>query len=132
MNIGWVSASPYASTGYGTQTREIVSRLKKRYNVVCIGQVGNVIVWGGRQTLHTRYGDIPILALGDVSSAADVINRSYIPEFNLDVIVGFMDAFGLEYLNKVKVPVIGYIPIDGPFTPPWKNYVKNYYKVVAY
>ena len=43
-----------------------------------------------------------------------------------------MDAFGIEYLNKVKIPVIGYIPIDGPFTPAWKHYVKNFYKIVAY
>jgi len=132
MRIGWVSASPHAATGYGTQTREIVSRLKEKYDVVCIGQVGDVVVWGGRQKLETPHGTIPILALGDASSAPDVINKSYIPEFKLDIIIGFMDAFGLEYLNKVKIPVIGYIPIDGPFTPAWKHFVKNFYKIVAY
>jgi len=131
MNIGWVSASPYAATGYGTQTKHIVSRLRKYYNIVCIGQVGNVIVWGGRQKLETPYGTIPILALADVASAHEVI-QSYIREFDIDVVIGFMDAFGIEYLNKLRTPVIGYIPIDGPFTPTWKNYVKNFYRIVAY
>jgi len=132
MNIGIVSASPYAATGYGTQTKELGSRLKERHNIVCIGQVGDVVVWGGRQKLETPYGTIPIIALGDASSAPDIINKSYIPEFKLDIIIGFMDAFGIEYLNKVKIPVIGYIPIDGPFTDAWKHFVKNFYKVVAY
>jgi len=132
MNIGIVSASPYASTGYGTQTKEIASRMRKKHFIVCIGQVGDVVVWGGRQKLETSYGTIPILALGDASSAPDIINKSYIPEFKLDIIIGFMDAFGIEYLNKVRIPVIGYIPIDGPFTSAWKHYVKNFYKIVAY
>jgi len=43
-----------------------------------------------------------------------------------------MDAFGLEYLNEVKIPVIGWIPIDGPFTNTWKHYLRNFYKIVAY
>ena len=132
MNIGWVSASPYAATGYGTQTREIVSRLKEKHNIVCIGQTGDVVVWGGRQELETPYGTIPIVALADPISAPDLINDEYAREFDLDIIIGFMDAFGIEYLNKVKIPVIGYIPIDGPFTPAWKHYVKNFYRIVAY
>ena len=87
--------------------------MRKYYNIVCIGQVGDVIVWGGRQILETPYGEVPIVALADLTSAPEVINREYISEFNLDIIIGFMDAFGIEYLNKVKLPVVGYIPIDG-------------------
>jgi len=132
VNIGWVSASPFAATGYGTQTKEIVSRLRKKHNIVCIGTVGDVIVWGGRQTLETPYGDVPIVALADPTSAPEIINKEYMAEFKLDIIVGFMDAFGIEYLNKVRIPVIGYIPIDGSFTESWKHYVRNFYKIVAY
>jgi len=132
MNIGWVSASPTARTGYGTQTKEICSRLLQKHNVVCIGTVGDIIVWGGRHELNTPYGTLKVLALGDATSAPEIINRSYISEFKLDIIIGFMDAFGIEYLNNVRIPVIGYIPIDGPFTPAWEHYVKNFYKVVAY
>jgi glycosyltransferase involved in cell wall biosynthesis len=130
--VGWVSASPYAATGYGTQTREIVKRLRERHNVVCIGVVGDVIVWGGRQRFETPYGDVPIVALSDGMSAPELIDEIYTPEFKLDIIVTLMDAFGVEYLNEVKIPVIGYIPIDGPFTDSWKYHLRNYYKIIAY
>lgn len=133
MNIGWVSASPMAGTGYGTQTYEVCSRLIERHNVVCIGQTSDVIVWGARQEMDTPSGKkLKVLALSDQVSAPDLINMFYTPEFKLDLIIGFMDAFGIQYLNDVKIPVLGWIPIDGPFTPMWKHYLKNYHKVFAY
>jgi glycosyltransferase involved in cell wall biosynthesis len=70
--------------------------------------------------------------LADAISAPEIINKSYVSEFKLDVIIGFMDAFGIEYLNQAEIPVIGYIPIDGPFTDSWKHYLRNFYKIVAY
>lgn len=133
MNIGWLSASPSATTGYGTQTLEVCKRLMARHNVVCIGQVGDTVVWGGRQELPMPNGQkLKIIALAEGVSAANVIDKYYVPEFNLDVIVGFMDAFALEYLNDLKTPVVGWIPIDGYFTDKWRNYLRNYYKIFTY
>ena len=133
LNIGWVSASPAATTGYGTQTMEICDRLLDRHNVTCIGQTGNVVVWGGRQTIPTPTGkNLTVLPLADPRSAASIINGYYIPEFEMDIVVGFMDAFGLEYLNELNVPVVGWIPIDGPFTEDWAYYVRKFHRVVAY
>ena len=133
MNIGWVSASPMAGTGYGTQTYEVCSRLIERHNVVCIGQTSDVIVWGARQEMDTPSGKkLKVLALSDQVSAPDLINMFYTPEFKLDLIIGFMDAFGIQYLNDVKTPVFGWIPIDGPFTPMWKHYCKNWHKIFTY
>jgi len=86
--------------------------------VVCIGTVGDVIVWGGRHELNTPYGTLKVLALGDATSAPEIINKEYISEFKLDIIIGFMDAFGIEYLNKVRIPVIGYELLK--FFPPSK------------
>jgi len=133
MKIGWLSASPAATTGYGSQTLEVCSRLMERHNVVCIGQTGDVIVWGGRQEVDTPTGKkLTVVALSDPGSAAEIINRYYAPEFGLDLVVGFMDAFGIEFLNDLRVPVIGWIPIDGPFTKMWAYYLRNFHKIVAY
>lgn len=133
MNIGWVSATPIAKTGYGSQTLEVCDRLSAHHKVVCIGQVGDVMVWGGRQTVTTQSGrNLIVLPLADPKSAIDVINHYYIPEFKLDMIVGFMDAFGIDYLSQVNVPVVGWIPIDGTFTDMWAYYVRTFHRVVAY
>jgi len=130
MNIGWLSASPIATTGYGGQTKEVCTRLSEKHNVVCIAQVGDVIVWGGRQKVPGT--DLEVLALSDFKSAPDLLNNDYIPEYELDIIIGFMDAFGIEFLNAINIPVIGWIPIDGPFTDAWKHYLRHYYKVTTY
>lgn len=132
LKIGWVSATPYARTGYGVETAAVCSRLLEKHDVVCIGQTGDVTVWGGRQKIDTPNGELPIIALALTGSAAELINAYYIPEFKFDLIIGFMDAFGIEFLNDVHVPVFGWIPIDGPFTDKWRNYVRNYHKVIAY
>lgn len=133
MNLGWLSASPTATTGYGQQTLEVCDRLMERHEVTCIGQTGDLLVWGGRQQVDTPSGrKLTVVALSDLQSAADLINSYYLPEFGFDLIIGFMDAFGIEFLNDVKVPVIGWIPIDGPFTDSWKHHVRDYHKVIAY
>lgn len=130
MKVGWVSASPTARTGYGLQTLEVCRRLKKKHEVVCMGQVGDPIVWGQRQEVDTPSGKLQVLSLTE--PAGELLNSYYMPEFKFDVIVGFMDAFGLEYLNDVKAPVVFWIPIDGPFTSKWANYVRNGSRIVAY
>lgn len=133
MNIGWVSATPLAKTGYGTQTMGVCDRLVERHNVVCIGQTGDVVVWGGRQVVGTPRGNqLQCLPLVDMGSAPQIIQNLYAQEFDFDVIVGFMDAFGIEYLNHLDLPVIGWIPIDGPFTEKWANCVRNFHRIVAY
>jgi len=102
----------------------------EKHEVTCIGQIGEPIVWGQRQRVPTRNGDLWVLSLTE--PASDLINSYYLPEFKFDVIIGFMDAFGLEYLNDVKAPAVFWIPIDGPFTDKWRHFTRNAYKVIAY
>lgn len=131
--MGWVSASPIAQTGYGRITRDAGYRLiDAGVNITFIGTFGDVVIWGGVHDQVTPGGNkAHILALTDPRSAASVIN-DYAKVFGFQAIIGFMDCFGLEYLNDVKMPVIGYIPIDGPFTEKMRDYLRNYYKVIAY
>lgn len=101
--------------------------------MTCIGQTGDVIVWGARQKVTTPRGhELTVLPLVDPGSAASIINEAYTKEFGFDIVVGFMDAFGIEYLNNLRVPVIGWIPIDGPFTTKWASYVRGFHRIVAY
>lgn len=131
--MGWVSASPIASTGYGRQTKEIGYRLVDMgVDVTFIGTFGDVIIWGGMEEQETFEGNkVTVLALTLPQSAASVIH-SYAQRYGFEILIGFMDCFGLEYLNNIKLPVIGYIPIDGPFTAKMKNYLRNYHKIIAF
>lgn len=133
LNLAWISATPVAQTGYGRETREIGYRLVDLgFKVTFIGAFGDVVIWGGKEELTTFKGNkAVVLPLTSPSSAADVID-AYAMKYGFDVVIGFMDCFGLEFLNNVKCPVIGYIPIDGPFTEEMKNFMRNYHKVVAY
>lgn len=133
LKIGLVGASPIAATGYGKEAGEIGYRLiDKGVPLIFIGTFGDVIIWGGVTEQITPKGNkATILALTRPESAADVINE-YITEYKIDIIIGFMDCFGIEFLNIVRAPVIGYVPIDGPFTAQMKNYMKNYYRIIAY
>jgi glycosyltransferase involved in cell wall biosynthesis len=131
--IGWISASPIARTGYGRETREIGYRLVDAgVEVVFIGSYGDVIIWGGVTEQYTFKGKkVEILALTHPGSAPDVVMQ-YAQDYDLQLLVGFMDCFGLEFLNYVKMPVIGYIPIDSAFTQKMYNYLREYYKIVAF
>lgn len=133
LHVGWVSVSPLASTGYGVITKELGYRLiDAGISLTFIGSFGDVVIWGGVTDQLTPKGNkAKTLILTAPQSAAQVINE-YIRKYKITLIVGFMDCFGLEYLNNVKVPVIGYIPIDGPFTAQMKNYLRNYRKIIAY
>lgn len=133
LPVGWVSASPVARTGYGRMTKELGYRLvDEGVDVTFIGTFGDVIIWGGITEQYTPKGNkIEILALTRPQSAPDVIH-GYAAKYGFRAVIGFMDSFGLEYLNNVRLPVIGYIPIDGPFTSKMENYVRNFYKIVAY
>ena len=130
MNIGWLSASPQATTGYGGQSFWVVNELLKRHKVICIAQLSDTIVWGAQQHVSMPNGEVTVVPL--TSPPTDIINSTYIPTYKLDIIIGFMDGFGIEYLNDVRVPVIGWIPIDGNFTEKWKHTVRNFYNVIAY
>lgn len=133
LHVGWVSVSPLASTGYGVITKELGYRIiDAGMSLTFIGSFGDIVIWGGVTDQLTPKGNkAKTLILTVPQSASQVINE-YIRAYKITLIVGFLDCFGLEYLNNVKVPVIGYIPIDGPFTAQMKNYMRNFRKIIAY
>lgn len=131
--IGWVSATPIATTGYGRITREIGYRLiDMGVKVTFIGSHGDMVIWGGTHEQLTPKGNpAKILPLTDPGSAPVILN-TYARKYGFKMLVGFMDCFGIEFLNNVDTPVIGYVPIDGPWTRDMCHFVRNFTKVVAY
>jgi glycosyltransferase involved in cell wall biosynthesis len=136
MRIGWVSVSPYANTGYGRMTREIVSRLLDKHDVVCIAQSDN-LTWGGKQIvpLPNNKEVLTRLWINPMSSsrqAADML-RYYTQEHKLDLLIGHWDvwAFG-ECLRMTGIPYLLYIPIDGTMTQRWANYCYGATRTVLY
>jgi len=133
MRIGWISAAPYATTGYGTQTKEIVGRLiKAGFDIECIGGIGGETVWGGIREYTTEEGiKIPCRQTMGHLGGRDVADV-YIARDKLDLIITLWDCFAIEYTGNLAVPAINYIPIDAPFTPKMYKYVKDAYRIVAY
>jgi len=135
MRILWVSVSPFAMTGYGRITREVVSRLLDKYEVICCGHEADVIVWGGKKTLHYKDRKIQTLVminpLVNSAGAADTV-KLYVNKYDIDLIIAHWDAFALEFLKYVEMPYLVYIPIDGPMTRKWANYVKDAYRIILY
>lgn len=132
--IAWVSASPIAETGYGRVTREIGYRLVDQGTpVTFIGSYGDFVIWGGVHDQETPGGNkVTIAPLTDPASAGDIIGKVYAETYGFKAVIGFMDCFGIEFLNKVKLPTVAYIPIDGPFTSKMRDYLRNFHKIVAY
>lgn len=134
LPIAWVSASPVAQTGYGKETREIGYRLVDEGTpVTFIGSFGDFVIWGGVHEQETPQGKkVTIAPLTDPQSAGDIIEKVYADSYGFKAVIGFMDCFGLEFLNQVKMPVVGYIPIDGPFTAKMRDYMRNFHKIISY
>jgi len=135
MRIGWLSVSPVARTGYGRMTREIVSRLLDKYEVICLGHESDVIVWGGKKYYNINGKDVLTLVftnpLVNPKSALEIVN-TYIKKYEFDVIIAHWDAFALEFLKDIKIPWLAYIPVDGSMTSKWANYVRSAYKIILY
>ncbi len=136
MRIFWVSVSPDAATGYGRVTREVVSRLLDRHEVICIGHSADVIVWGGRRYVRLPNGrEVLTLSMTnpliDEKSCLEII-KAYVSRFKPDLLIAHWDAMAISVFPRAGLPSICYVPIDGYMTYKWSQYLKDYYLIVTY
>jgi glycosyltransferase involved in cell wall biosynthesis len=69
--ILWTSNAPWAATGYGQQTAQVTTRLKKeKYEVAIAANYG---LEGASTSWNTPYGEIPIYARGHENYSNDVV-----------------------------------------------------------
>lgn len=117
MRVQWWSNAPYAQTGYGTQTAQVVRRLKAD------GFDVSISTNYGLQATQSVWEDIPMYPAGMDAYSQDVIaahwwdwqRRSDDPT----LLVTLFDTWILKCESLAKVPVIAsWVPIDHLPTPP--------------
>lgn len=135
MRICWVSPSVVATTGYGTQSKEIIGRILKegKHKVWNLGGVGGKTVWGGKQAFpYEELGvKIPVLVTSGDMTGKDQIDM-YIKMYDFDAIFALWDCFVLGWMQEIPLPTVAYIPIDSEFTYSMYKNVRDMSKIIAY
>jgi len=105
LRILWSSNAPFSHSGYSTQTRDLLLRIKDRYDIAvsCFyGLEGAIIEWEGLKLypkMQQTYG-------------ADAC-YFHQKDFNADIVITFQDVWPMEtnFLAKIN-NWIAYCPID--------------------
>lgn len=118
--ILWVSNAPWATTGYGSQTAQVTSRLQKDYAVAIATNYGleaNSTNW------QSPNGPIHIYPRGHETYSNDIIPAHAYEWFskNLSVnnlIITLFDTWVFKGDKWDKFPVASWVPIDHKPVPP--------------
>lgn len=106
MRITWLSNAPWASTGYGNQTRMFTPRIKAMGHDVGIiafyGLDGGILNWGGMPVYPKAYHPYG----NDIFSAHSV-------NFDADIMISLMDIWVLDPAQvRGKLKWVPWFPID--------------------
>lgn len=111
MRILWASNAPWAQTGYGTQTAQVVRRLAADGHDVAVaanyGLHGQVMDWGG----------IPVYPGGYETWSNDVIG-AHAAHFGADWVIALADAWVLKAPSLQQLNLAVWTPVDHVPTPP--------------
>jgi len=126
FKILWMSNAPFAPTGYGTVTKNVVYRLLKQgFNIRTVNYYG------------TEGGVLTLNGLMQYPKAFDQYGKDAaelaIADFNPQVFVTLFDCWvGSGWLDTLHPKWVAYTPVDHfPLMPPVTNIVKRAYRVVA-
>jgi len=109
--IFWFSNSPEAPTGYGTQTAQVVRRLKKRGHDVAVG--ANY----GQQLGMGKWQGVPVYPQGYDGYSQDVIMSHFMDWADQSddptVLVTLFDVWTLKNPRLSELPhVVSWVPVD--------------------
>jgi len=118
--VTWYSNSPEAPTGYGTQTSNVVSRLKRDgLDVAISSNYGNDLqaVW------ESDYGEVPIYPRGFETYSNDIAPVHHSRFSNLfknqkSLFITLYDAWVFKGKTWDKFPIASWVPIDHSPVPP--------------
>jgi hypothetical protein len=121
--VFWWSNNPTAPTGYGGQTKAVVTRLLRAGHPVAIGSN-----WGTEGTMSTWTSDdghtIPVYPRGYDGYSQDVIVSNWQdfgskqPEAMPTIMVTLYDVWVLTNPRLAEVPVVSWVPVDHLPVPP--------------
>jgi len=119
--IGWNSNAPFANTGYGTQTAQVITRLKKEKHQVAV--FNNYGVEGHNSSWNTEHGEIPIYQRG-----ADLYSNDVVPAHMFDwasrnatlpnILFTLYDVWVFKGPRWADWNVASWVPIDHVPAPP--------------
>lgn len=118
--ILWVSNAPWATTGYGQQTAQMLPRLAKEYAVASMSNYG---LEAAATTWPTPYGEIPVYPRGMETWSNDVIPAHAHDWFIRDreaehLIMTLFDVWVFKGDKWKEFPVASWTPIDHVPAPP--------------
>lgn len=121
LRIGWNSNAPFANTGYGTQTAQVVARLKKENHEVAV--FNNYGIEGANSSWNTPYGEVPIYQRG-----ADLYSNDVVPAHMFDwasrnpdipnILFTLYDVWVFKGERWADWNVASWVPIDHVPAPP--------------
>jgi glycosyltransferase involved in cell wall biosynthesis len=119
--ILWVSNAPWASTGYGQQTAQVIPRLKKDNNDVAI--VANYGLEASTTTWNTPTGPVPIYPRGMEQWSNDVIPAHMHDWTSRDkdaenLLITLFDVWVFKGEKWGEWPVASWTPVDHVPAPP--------------
>jgi len=127
MKILWGSVSPTTPSGYGKQTKEIVSRLCK---------MGFDVLVVGNQTLGStlKLDGMTILPRGGASYLDDVL-QIYYDRYKRELLFTLFDVWVLDYIVSTRMRWIPVVPVDAELFPECERILgplNSAYRIVAY
>lgn len=120
MRILWHGVAPFATSGYGIATANILPRLKKLgHDVICFsvyGLHGTRIKWPNPE--HPDWEPVEIWPIQGAQWGSDCI-RDYVEEFQADCVITLFDQWAMpsfQQLGSIWLPytVCHYQPMERP------------------
>jgi glycosyltransferase involved in cell wall biosynthesis len=123
VRLLWVSESPTALTGYGTVTRELLTRFARLPGFEVAAVASNYSGWP-----YDRKW-IPFDLYPSSSFGRDTLEKAIL-HFRPNVVAGFGDPWMIEHLADFRLPpsckLVLYFPLDGePFPSPWRRLMET-------
>ena len=109
MKISWVSAPPWASTGYGTQTNEVTKRL------VADGHNVAVVATGGFAGGRIKHNGIQVIGSGADARGSNILSllaSNWLGDSGKRLCVTLMDVWAYNNNGWDEMPVLSWVPIE--------------------
>lgn len=126
LRILWSSNAPWATSGYGVQSKHLLPRLQ------ALGHQVAIHAWYGLQGGMLNLGEMPIYPMGFDTYGNDIAEAHY-RHFKADMIISLIDVWVLRDFGHKKMRWIPYMPIDhDPIPEAVTLAIEGAYRVVSY